>query len=481
MITIIIDNAKCKLSNLFDKEILSEIDERLSFDVQNFKFMKTNNRWDGKYRLLTRNLYFPIGMLKPVESILRKNGCTWNSIDNRVSIEYGSPIPLVPGTKYKARDYQSRAISTCIKKGSGIVRMCTGSGKSFVISSLIAHYNTKSIIYVVSIDLLYQMVETLRESYGIEAGIIGDGNCDIKDVNVMTIWTAATAFNKKIERGLAEDIKIDKSKLKNKARVRELVRTAGVIVLDECQFAGSSSFQLLSRESHSARNRFLFSGTPWRESGDDMLLEAVAGGKILDINASFLIKKGFLVKPIVMFKDVSIMRKVGKTYNEVYSKYIINNEERNGLAISACRSFEKRGEKVLILIRNINHGKIILDKLTDLGIECLFLNGSKNSKERNDGIEKIKSGEIRVVIASTIFDIGIDIPSLSVLINLGGGKSTGKVLQRIGRVIRASTGKNKAYVIDFYDQCKYLRDHSQVRFRTANSESEFEVERIRNK
>jgi superfamily II DNA or RNA helicase len=106
------------------------------------------------------------------------------------------------------------------------------------------------------------------------------------------------------------------------------------------------------------------------------------------------------------------------------------------------------------------------------------LNGKKSSDERNQSIQDMKTGKLKVIVASTIFDIGIDIPSLDVLINLGGGKSTGRVLQRIGRVIRKFEGKEFAYVVDFYDQCKYLREHSQIRFKTASSEPRFDVRRI---
>jgi hypothetical protein len=70
MVTIIIGNTKCKLSNLSDQKVLKAIDLQLSYDVQGFKFMKVGNNWDGKYRLLTKNHYFPIGMLPAVKKVL---------------------------------------------------------------------------------------------------------------------------------------------------------------------------------------------------------------------------------------------------------------------------------------------------------------------------------------------------------------------------------------------------------------------------
>ena len=87
----------------------------------------------------------------------------------------------------------------------------------------------------------------------------------------------------------------------------------------------------------------------------------------------------------------------------------------------------------------------------------------------------MKSGEIDVLIASKIFDQGVDIPQLDALILAGSGKSSGRALQRIGRVIRKNEGKVRAIVVDFYDNAKYLRDHSEVRKKVYETEPSFVI------
>ena len=52
------------------------------------------------------------------------------------------------------------------------------------------------------------------------------------------------------------------------------------------------------------------------------------------------------------------------------------------------------------------------------------------------------------LIASKIFDQGVDIPNLDALVLAGSGKSSGRALQRIGRVIRNAPGKKKAIVVE---------------------------------
>ena len=63
----------------------------------------------------------------------------------------------------------------------------------------------------------------------------------------------------------------------------------------------------------------------------------------------------------------------------------------------------------------------------------------------------------------------------------GSGKSSGRALQRIGRVIRPSKNKRKAIVVEFFDNCKYLRDHSEARIKIYKSEPGFNIIMPKNK
>jgi superfamily II DNA or RNA helicase len=60
-----------------------------------------------------------------------------------------------------------------------------------------------------------------------------------------------------------------------------------------------------------------------------------------------------------------------------------------------------------------------------------------------------------------------------VLIIGGGGKSSIRVVQQVGRVLRTRTGKESAVVYDFVDTPKFLARHYKVRRKLL--ESDFEV------
>lgn len=118
---------------------------------------------------------------------------------------------------------------------------------------------------------------------------------------------------------------------------------------------------------------------------------------------------------------------------------------------------------VLILISHIEHGNKLLEMLKNCGVlRTLFIHGSLPKEQRNKYIDQIHNNEIDVVIGSSILDEGFDASNFNVVILAAGGKSSIKLTQRVGRVLRPN-GNKKALIIDFIDTPKYLKDHYEKR------------------
>lgn len=482
MIKILLGNINCKIIGDLPRSVLKKLDAEMSYEFPGYQYMigsgkrKSFGSWDGRFRLLSKSGSFPIGLLSMAELILNNSGVSYSIIDNRKAVGYGKALSI-SNKKFIPRKYQKKVVEKCLSKGSGIVRVATGGGKTAIIAMLAAKYNVKTVIYVIGIELLHQMKNTIEGLYGIECGMVGGGHCDVsKKITIMTIWSAASAFNKKIKI-IDNDLTMDGKRLNQnlkKSKIKDLVSEAKLIIIDECQYAASETVQFLHKSSRDARHRFLFSGTPWRDAGDDILIEAVGGPKIYDINATKLINGKFLVAPEIHFINVPIMPRVGSTYHEVYSNYIVENDDRNNLIVNAAKKMVASGKKVLILVVRVKHGHILMDMIGD-SLRCASLDGSNSANDRLSKIGQMKNGELDVLIASKIFDQGVDIPQLDALILAGSGKSSGRALQRIGRVIRAHDGKSNAIVVDFYDNAKYLKSHSQKRIDIYKSEPGFKV------
>jgi superfamily II DNA or RNA helicase len=121
----------------------------------------------------------------------------------------------------------------------------------------------------------------------------------------------------------------------------------------------------------------------------------------------------------------------------------------------------------LILVTRIDHG-LELQKMIEGSV---FISGSDTTEFRQETIQKMRESKFGVYIATTIFDEGVDIPSVDTVILAAGGKSHVRLLQRIGRGMRHKEGLNQLIIHDFLDDTNmYLLSHSEERIDTYAKE-----------
>jgi superfamily II DNA or RNA helicase len=484
MIQIIVENIYCQIIGLSDLDIIKNLDSALSFFVSGHEFTKAFKsgwwnsktqkweRWDGKKHLLDSKMRFLSGLLDKVKIVLKNNGVAFEIVDQRKDVPFGDTIST---KNIESRPYQDRALQASLTEKGGIIKAATGSGKSVMITQLIANTNIKTIVYVIGIDLLYQMKETFERMLGTKVGIIGDGKLDIKRINVCTVWTAATALGKKYVP-LDDEDRSGKEKWKNtnKAKIIKVIREAELAIFDECHMLATDTLQAINHASTSAKFKFGYSGTPWRDDGADMLIEATCGKTIIEITASELIHDNYLVQPTIYFVNVPEKEELSDKYQSIYKEYVVENEVRNNKIVKAAVKLVESGRKVLILIKNIKHGQILLEQL-EKDFVVYFVKGDVDSDERNRVREEFQQNGIDIIIASVIYDQGVDLPNLDALILAGSGKSSGRALQRLGRVIRPYKGKKDAIVVDFIDHAKYLLNHTEKRIKIYRTEAGFKI------
>jgi len=480
MVTIGINNVYCQINDLTDLSVIDKLDHKLSFYVNGYQFTQAykTRRWDGKSHLVTSSLKFQTGLLPCVEDILTKCNVQYELRDNRQDIIQGKPIPLLD-TYYKLRDYQLDIVDAAIRNKNGLIKAATGAGKSACIAKLVGDLNIKTVIYVISLDLLYDMHKNIERALGIECGIVGDGNCSIKKVTVATPWTVIHAYDKKYNPFDDEEDKAKETLDQfSKIKIQKMVEASQMFIIDECQFLAADSIQLITKASKNARYRLGFSGTPWRDGGDDILLEAATGKQIIDIDATTLIGRQVLVPPKIFFFEVPALpgfeRYERHPYPKIYDNCVVENQVRNEMIIESATKLHIKGRKTLILVKRKKHGMKILEMMPK-HIKTYYLNGDAPSEERQAVKDLFNADGLDVIIASSIFDQGIDLPRMDALILAGSGKSSTRALQRVGRVIRSAEGKKDAIVVDFVDVAPYLYEHSRKRWTIYKSEPAFQI------
>lgn len=485
MVGIIRHQNSCKIVEEFDEERLGFLDRELAFQIQGAEFSKAYKgyinelgefvSWDGKRHLLSPNGKFPSGLLPRVLDFYSKKNIHPTIIDERPISEIYTPTNITNNLKSigkSSRPYQEQAADTAILDDRGIIRLPTGAGKTLVAALIVAKLGKSATVLVIGKDLLYQLQDFFSKIFDEPIGIIGDGKCEITNINIATIWSVGQALGLKGKLTLDDDgeteKKIDPSKF---VKIKQMLLGSKTIILDECHLAACDTVQTIS-QNIKAENVYGMSASPWRDDGADMLIEAFLGKTVVDISAKTLISQNYLVEPTIRFLAPKPYQFNSGKYPRIYTKYIVENEQRNGMVFKAAINMVEQGFVPLILFNTIKHGDILFD-LLNKAIPTGLLSGKDKPKQRDKTRQDLENNKLKCIIASKIFDIGVDIPMLSGLVIASAGKSSVRALQRIGRVIRPYPGKKRAVIVDFADQAPYLIDHAQIRREIY--ESEFNV------
>jgi len=455
---------------------IDRIDKALSFPVNgheySLKFIE--GAWDGcKHLFNRRDLSFPTGLFPIVETILREE-----RINALIEDEHKASQPAF---SWKMRDmelrnYQKEAVREAVKSRRGILEMATGSGKTLVAAKIISRLKRQTLFFVHTRDLLYQARRLFQEALGEEIGQLGDGTIDLRPITVATIQTAIRAFGGKYGKSADEDeIEEDPTELgARKAEVVRYIQSTPVIFFDECHHVPAETCYALALKTEAGEFRYGLSATPYRADHHDMLLEAALGPKLYRANSSRLIDMGYLVAPQIRFVAVpgGVSRRDHSDYREIYNRCIVESPVRNELIARQAATLASEGKTVLVLVREVKHGEAILAYLP----KAKFVQGADPAKKRAKILQELENRKLPILIATTLADEGLDVPTLDAVILAGGGRSETKALQRIGRALRPAPGKKRAEIIDFFDQAPYLIEHSRKRCEIYKSEPRFEVD-----
>jgi superfamily II DNA or RNA helicase len=152
---------------------------------------------------------------------------------------------------------------------------------------------------------------------------------------------------------------------------------------------------------------------------------------------------------------------VGYDGSQPYIKMItklVENQERNLLICSLITSLidKDAGRSILILSPYVKHCETLSNILNKYNYKNSIITGNLHKDIRKEQIEQFKRKETNILIATTIADEGLDIPHIDTLVLACPTKFEGRMLQRVGRILRPSKGKTTAEVYDFYEHTEGL-------------------------
>ena len=205
--------------------------------------------------------------------------------------------------------------------------------------------------------------------------------------------------------------------------------------------------------------RIGLSATPMRVDGRELKIFGAIGDICARITPVDLIRRGYLTEPRFVILDPPYikMRKV-KSWQDAYYDGIVANQYRNQMIVETARELMEAGHKVYVHVERIEHGDILSTMFGDIP----FIHGSTPKKTRDETIAKFAGDELNCLV-STLLGEGVDIPTMTAIIMAGGLKTPVGVVQKVGRALRKSPGKEEAIIVDFRDKGPWLSQHFQER------------------
>jgi superfamily II DNA or RNA helicase len=298
--------------------------------------------------------------------------------------------------------------------------------------------------------------------------MVGDGKNELgKVISEHTVVATIQTLTKRIEDG-------DQA-------VLDMLASRECVIVDEAHGIAATldkgnQYNSLLKLLPNAYIRIGLTATPFmRDAYSNHLLEGSTGKVLVNIPARWLIDHGWLSDATITMVEVppipaqSFKAPLGKKtsrYQMAYVQAIETYDVRNQAILDRVRILPK---PALVLVKTVAHADTLIYMAEKQGIHLPFIYGQTPSKERRKAVDRLVRTN-GVLMATGIFDLGIDIPPLKGLILASGGKSQGQSLQRIGRGLRTWAGKSGLEVVDFYDLSQPLRSHSEGRKQLWKSE-----------
>lgn len=349
------------------------------------------------------------------------------------------------------RPYQRAALQQWRKnRGRGVVVLPTGAGKSHVAMMAADATRRATLVVAPTLDLVRQWYDLLRSSFGLDVGIVGGGEHDVRDLTVTTYDSAYI-------------------------HMEHLGARFGLIVFDECHHLPGESYTLAAKQCL-APYRLGLTATPDRQDGRHELLNELIG-PIVYREEIVGMKGDYLAEYRTERISVELSPEERQQYEDarrVYLAFItsqgirlsspggwtdfIKRSSRSEAGRRAMAAYRKQKKLAFAAPAKLDYVSFLLeqhrddrsivftsDNATCYEISKRFLvpaiTHQTKVKERSHILEAFAAGTYRAVVTSKVLNEGVDVPDANVAIVVSGSGSVREHVQRLGRVLRKKEGK----------------------------------------
>jgi superfamily II DNA or RNA helicase len=369
-------------------------------------------------------LQLPRGYMERLQQIIEEAGVIPIVRDRRLK-----ELPLL-NVEFRGElfPYQVKALEAMTRYESGILTAPCGSGKTALGCALIAHWRRPSLVLIHTKDLLRQTCGAVRQWLGVDPGVVGDGKYNVRPVTVATVQTLS----------------------KRPDIMTEIKERFGLVLLDEVHHSPATSF-METIQQFPAISRFGLTATPKRRDGLWPFAEAVIGPVRHTITDGELRESGRSVIPEIRWVQTTFSSYETESWVDLMRE-LVTDERRNRQIIDIILRALDDERRVIALSERVAHVELLAERLNSLRPgSAVLATGQSKKKDREAAVHRMGTGEARVLFATKLADEGLDLPELDCLILATPSRDGARTMQRVGRILRALSGKRQPVVYDIVD------------------------------
>lgn len=344
-----------------------------------------------------------------------------------------------------------------LAKRRGVIVLPTGAGKTYVAQMAIESTPRTTLIIVPTLDLMHQWYAQIKFAFPhTEVGLLGGGSHDRTPILIATYHSAAI-------------------------HAKTLGNHYALMIFDECHHLPTDFFRVIAEEAI-APYRLGLTATPERGDGNHRYLDSLIGEVVYRKTPQELSGKTLAEHQVVTVKvPLSIEERKRydqaiKNRNEFLRKNNISLGSLDGWQLfvkASARSPE--GRRAMLAHREskeISSGtegklRILAQLITEHYPDKILVFTNDNAtvyrvsqeflipaityqtpvKERHLILNKYRSGDYRILVASHVLNEGVDVPDAKIAIILSGTGSTREYVQRLGRILRKANHTEKLAIL----------------------------------
>lgn len=421
-------------------------------------------------------------------------------IQNRVKVvpiegkEDSYLYPIIKGEPYylkkeqPPRDWQIEALLEWVRRDyKGVVEAMTGTGKTFLAIyaiSLALRNGRKAIVLVPTIDLFDQWYSLLSAIFqGVNIGRLGNGHKNTLRSSTILISTVQSAAS------LGESILASEDEWEAwEGKEGEQEEPPKVLVVaDECHNYGGDVFSLALLERYEWRlglsatvgklDFSYFRNVVYKVSYKEALSDKAISdfkvefhrialcddsmdkyGQVTDELESVTISLSRMLNcpPAALFGRINDLVEPSSYLIFLKNRFLyLYGQQKNFLASNDDKFYHLESliptfagkDRVLVFSQTVASANKAAALLQKKGLVAKSLHAQIPAAQRRDMLSQFKNGKIQVICAPRVLDEGVDVPDVDTAIVLSASRGQRQMIQRLGRIIRASSGKEAKLLV----------------------------------